>query len=208
MKCQGYYRMGGGNNDASVAATARTNGTEELNAKYYINTTEGSLKSIFDYNLGSTNNSTYNSSTAYSVNGTTIYVPSTLNRASSCFQAGEYWNDGIRAVVADGTVTIGFRKTVASSNDWAAYDNVTLTYYGIDLSALVASYEEQLAAAKALLSEAMNADVKTALNDAIIAAETDVNTGSQEWLETCGKQRQTNRENDSSARRASPQVSC
>ncbi|MBQ2340127.1 MAG: hypothetical protein II386_04665, partial [Bacteroidaceae bacterium] len=184
MRCQGYYRMGGGNNDASVAATARTNGTEELNAKYYINTTEGSLKSIFDYNLGSTNNSTYNSSTAYSVNGTTIYVPSTLNRASSCFQAGEYWNDGIRAVVADGTVTIGFRKTVASSNDWAAYDNVTLTYYGIDLSALVASYEDQLAAAKALLSEVMNADVKTALNDAITAAETDVNTGSQEWLET------------------------
>ncbi len=184
LRCQGYYRMGGGNNDASVAATARTNGTEELNAKYYINMTEGSLKSIFDYNLGSTNNSTYNSSTAYSVNGTTIYVPSTLNRASSCFQAGEYWNDGIRAVVADGTVTIGFRKTVASSNDWAAYDNVTLTYYGIDLSALVASYEEQLAAAKALLSEAMNADVKTALNDAITAAETNVNTGSQEWLET------------------------
>ena len=184
MRCQGYYRMGGGNNDASVAATARTNGTEELNAKYYINMTEGSLKSIFDYNLGSTNNSTYNSSTAYSVNGTTIYVPSTLNRASSCFQAGEYWNDGIRAVVADGTVTIGFRKTVASSNDWAAYDNVTLTYYGIDLSALVASYEEQLAAAKALLTEVMNADVKTALNDAITAAETDVNTDSQEWLET------------------------
>ena len=184
MRCQGYYRMGGGNNDASVAATARTNGTEELNAKYYINTTEGSLKSIFDYGLGSTNNSTYNSSTAYSVNGTTIYVPSTLNRASSCFQAGEYWNDGIRAVVADGTVTIGFRKTVASSNDWAAYDNVTLTYYGIDLSALVASYEEQLAAAKALLTEVMNADVKTALNDAITAAETDVNTDSQEWLET------------------------
>lgn len=183
MQCQGFYRMGGGNNDAATAATARTNGTEVLNAKYYINTTEGSLKSIFDYSLGSSNNSTYNSSTAYSVNGTNVYVPSNLNRASACFQAGEYLNEPIKAVVADGTVTIGFRKTVTSSNDWAAYDNVTLTYYGIDLSALVASYEEQLAAAEALQTAVMNADVKAALNDAITAARTNVNTNSQDWLE-------------------------
>lgn len=183
MQCQGFYRMGGGSNDAATAATARTNGTEVLNAKYYINTTEGSLKSIFDYSLGSSNNTTYNSSTAYSVNGTNVYVPSNLNRASACFLAGEYLNEPIKAVVADGTVTIGFRKTVTSANDWAAYDNVTLTYYGIDLSALVASYEEQLAAAEALQTAVMNADVKAALNDAITAAETNVNTSSQEWLE-------------------------
>jgi len=183
MQCQGFYRMGGGSNDAGAAATARTNGTEVLNAKYYINSTEGSLKSIFDYGYVSSYNTTYNSSTAFTVSGINCYVPNNLNRASSCFLAGEYVNEPIRAVVTDGTIKIGFRKTVTSSEDWAAYDNVTLTYYGIDLSALVASYEEQLALAKALQSEPMQASVKSALEAAVTAAETDVNTGSQEWLE-------------------------
>ena len=36
MQCQGFYRMGGGSNDAGAAATARTNGTEVLNAKIEI----------------------------------------------------------------------------------------------------------------------------------------------------------------------------
>ena len=145
MQCQGFYRMGGGGNDAGAAATARTNGTEVLNAKYYINSTEGTLKSIFDYGFVSSSNTTYNSSTAFTVSGNNCYVPNNLNRASSCFLSGEYVNEPIRAVVTDGIIKIGFRKTVTSSEDWAAYDNVTLTYCGIDLSALLASYEEQLA---------------------------------------------------------------
>jgi len=183
MQCQGFYRMGGGANDAATAAAARTNGTEVLNAKYYINTTEGSLKSIFDYSLGSSNNTTYNSSTAYSVNGTNVYVPNSLNRASACFLAGEYLNEPIRTVVTDGTVTIGFRKTVSSSNDWAAYDNVTLTYYGIDLSALVENYENLVTTATSLLTKPMKADVKEALNTALTTAEANVNKSSQESLE-------------------------
>ena len=184
MQCQGFYRMGGGGNDAGAAATARTNGTEVLNAKYYINSTEGTLKSIFDYGFVSSSNTTYNSSTAFTVSGNNCYVPNNLNRASSCFLSGEYVNEPIRAVVTDGIIKIGFRKTVTSSEDWAAYDNVTLTYCGIDLSALLASYEEQLAIAKALQSEPMQASLKSALDAAVTAAETDVNTDSQEWLES------------------------
>ena len=184
MQCQGFYRMGGGGNDAGAAATARTNGTEVLNAKYYINSTEGTLKSIFDYGFVSSSNTTYNSSTAFTVSGNNCYVPNNLNRASSCFLSGEYVNEPIRAVVTDGIIKIGFRKTVTSSEDWAAYDNVTLTYCGIDLSALLASYEEQLAIAKDLQSEPMQASLKSALDAAVTAAETDVNTDSQEWLES------------------------
>ena len=183
MECQGFYRMGGGANDAATAAAARTNGTEVLNAKYYINTTEGSLKSIFDYTLGSSNNTTYNSSTAYSVNGTNVYVPSNLNRASACFRDGEYLNEPIRTVVTDGTVTIGFRKTVSSSNDWAAYDNVTLTYYGIDVTALKENYENLVTTATSLLTQPMKADVKEALNTALTTAENNVNKSSRESLE-------------------------
>lgn len=137
LRCQGFYRMGGGGNDATAAAAARTDGTEALNAKYYINATEGPLKSIFDYSRGGSYNTTYNSSTAYSVNGSSVYVPSNLNRASECFEAGEYWTEDIQAIVTDGTITIGFRKTATSTNDWAAYDNVVLTYYGIDMTAMI-----------------------------------------------------------------------
>lgn len=181
MQCQGFYRMGGRTN----AKNNRNSGTETLNAKYYINTTDGLLMSIFDDNdaTGSYMNG-YNENTAYAVDGgVNHYLPNSLNQASNCFLAGYYRNEPIRAVVTDGTIKIGFRKTVTVGEDWAAYDNVTLTYYGIDLSALVASYEEQLAIAKALLSEPMQASVKSALDAAVTTAETDVNTGSQEWLE-------------------------
>lgn len=184
LRCQGFYRMGGGSNNASAAAEARTNGNEVLNAKYYINSTEGSLKSIFDYSLGSSYNSNYNTSSASIVNGVNIYVPNNLNRASNCFLAGEYWNEPIKAVVTDGIIKIGFRKTITSTNDWTAYDNVTLTYCGIDLSALVEDYNQQLAIARGLLSQPMQTSVKSALSDAITAAETNVDLSSQSWLES------------------------
>lgn len=182
MQCQGFYRMGGRTN----AQSNRNSGTETLNAKYYINTTDGSLMSIFDDNdaTGSYKDG-YNENKAYALDdGGNHYLPNSLNQASNCFLAGYYRNEPIRAVVTDGTIKIGFRKTVTVGDDWAAYDNVTLTYCGIDLSALVASYEEQLAKAKALLSEPMQASVKSALDAAVTTAETDVNTDSQEWLES------------------------
>jgi hypothetical protein len=184
MQCQGFYRMGGGGNDASIAATARNNGTEELHAKYYINGTEGSLKSILDYNRAYSNNSTYNTSSAVTVGGRNVYVPNTLDRASACLRDGEYLNEPIQAVVTDGTLKIGFRKTVSATNDWAAYDNVVLTYYGMDLSALVTTYEKLLSEAKALQGQLMQANAKNDLDEAIKMAETNMNTSSQTWLET------------------------
>ena len=185
MTCQGYYRMG----DIDPAVSARNAGTESLNAKYYMNDVEGSLKSIFDYSRGATYNTTYNSSTKYTVEGKTVYVPSNLNRASECLNTtDDYWNEPIRVVVTDGTINLGFRKTVTVTNDWAAYDNVVLTYYGVDLSILQESYETQLAAAKALQDEPMNTTVKANLNAAVTAAETNVNTSSESWLtETCSQ---------------------
>ena len=183
MQCQGFYRMGGGGNDASIAANARNNGTEELLAKYYMNGTEGSLKSILDYSRAYANNTTYNTSSAVSVGGRNVYVPNTLDRASACLRDGEYLNEPIQAVVTDGTLKIGFRKTVAASNDWAAYDNVVLTYYGMDLSVLVETYEKLLATAKGLQGQPMEAKAKSSLDEAITLAETDIDTSSQTWLD-------------------------
>ena len=83
-----------------------------------------------------TNNSTYNTSSAVSVNGTNYYLPNNMDRAAACFGQGCYVNDRIQAVVTDGTVRLGLRKTEGKSADWAIFDNVKLYYYGIDLTAI------------------------------------------------------------------------
>ena len=179
IQCQGFYRIGG----RTDATTRRNNGQEVLNAKYYINNSEGGLMSIFDGSYAKSYTSGYNENSAYTVNGEARYLPNTLSQAANCLRKDDYQNPVVTAVVTDGNIRLGVKKTVAVGSDWTIFDNFTLTYYGIDLSALVTSYEEQLAAAKALLSETMHASVKTALSNAITAAETDVNTSSQEWLE-------------------------
>lgn len=188
MTVQGFYRVGDGVNDATKAGAARAAGNEVLNAKYYLNEVEGTLMSIFDSELMKSNNSEYNTSAAVNINGTNYYVPSNLSRAARAFMLGEYVNPPIKAVVTDGNLRLGIKKTVANSNDWAAWDNITLTYYGIDLSALVENYENLVTTATSLLTEPMQASVKTALNTALTTAEANVNKSSQESLETYSSQ--------------------
>lgn len=183
MQCQGFYRVGNGTNDASKAAEARTNGNEQLLAYYYINNTEAPLKSIFDYSLGAINNSTYNTSAGLNVSGQTIYVPNSLDRASACFLAGEYLNEPITAVVTDGTIRVGFRKNTANQDDWAAYDNVTLTYLGIDLTALTSQYQSLLQTAQDLQQQPMLAAVKSTLGEAVSNAQNNPNLDDHTWLE-------------------------
>lgn len=179
IQCQGFYRIGG----RTDATTRRNNGEEVLNAKYYINNSEGDLMSIFDGSYAKSYTADYNENKAYTVNGEARYLPNTMAQAANCLRKNDYQNPDIRVVVTDGNIRLGAKKTVAVGSDWTIFDNFILTYYGIDLSALVTSYEEQLAAAKALQSEPMQASVKTALNAAVTAAETNVNTSSKEWLE-------------------------
>lgn len=180
FQCQGFYRIGG----RTDATNRRNAGEEVLNAKYYINNTEGGLMSIFDGTYAKAFADGYNENKAYTVDGLARYLPNTQAQAANCLRQGDYQNAVIKAVVADGTIRIGVKKTVAVGADWTIYDTFTLTYYGIDLSSLVESYEEQLAMAKALQTAQMSAAAKAALDAAVTAAETDVDTGSQEWLET------------------------
>ena len=132
LQCQGFYRMGSREN----AQSNRNNGTEALNAKYYINNAEGSLKSIFDYKYYASYNSTYNSNANYPINGVSHYIPNDMKRAANNFSAGEYWNEPIRAIVTDGKLQIGVKKSIAVSEDWAIFDNFVLTYCGTDLNAM------------------------------------------------------------------------
>lgn len=142
LRVQGFYRTGVEHNSAANAAAARAAGNEQLLAHYYINDAKGTLKSIFDYKYNKTQNGTYNSSTGFDINGTTYYVPSNMDRASACFNEGEYECEPITTTVVDGTLTIGLRKTdVEDAKDWAIFDNVRLYYCGIDLSTMLEAHK-------------------------------------------------------------------
>lgn len=167
MYCQGFYRVGDGTNDPSKAAAARAAGNEVLNAKYYVNDVEGTLMSIFEYSGHATQNSTYTESTARVINGENYYVPTNMSRAAMCFKIGEYVNTPIRVVVTDGTLRVGVKKTVANSQDWTIFDNFVLTYYGVDMTAMLNQAKANWASKyEAIVSQATD---RTAY-DAVIAA--------------------------------------
>lgn len=180
IQCQGFYRIGG----RTDATNRRNNGEEVLNAKYYINTSEGGLMSIFDGSYTKSYTENYNENSAYIVDGVAHYLPNNMSQAANCMRKGDYQNEVVKVVVTDGTIRLGVKKTVAVTNDWSIFDNFVLTYYGVDLSALAANYDELLATAEDLQDDPMNASVKDELNTAVTNAQTDVNKSSQEWLET------------------------
>jgi len=167
MYCQGFYRVGDGTNDPSKAAAARAAGNEVLNAKYYVNDVEGTLMSIFEYSGHATQNSTYTESTARVINGENYYVPTNMSRAAMCFKIGEYVNTPIRVVVTDGTLRVGVKKTVVNSADWTIFDNFVLTYYGVDMTAMLSQAKLNWASKyEAIVSQATDRSAY----DAVIAA--------------------------------------
>ena len=179
LQCQGFYRKGG----RTDATNYRNAGNETLNAKYYINNSEGSLMSIFDGSYAKSYTANYNESTAYTVNGEARYLPNTLSQAANCIRKDDYRNEEVRAVVTNGTIRLGFKKDIAVSNDWTVFDNVILTYYGIDLSSLVENFDNLVATAQALLEEKMETSVRTNLSQALTTATANVNKSSQASLE-------------------------
>lgn len=179
LQCQGFYRKGG----RTDATNYRNAGNETLNAKYYINNSEGSLMSIFDGSYAKSYTANYNEDKAYTVNGEARYLPNSLSQAANCILMDDYKNAEVRAVVTDGTIRLGFKKDIAVSNDWTVFDNVILTFYGIDLSTLVENFDNLVATAQALLEEKMETSVRTNLSQAISSTTANVNKSSQASLE-------------------------
>ena len=175
LSVQAFFRYG---STSTGSVTAYLNGTEEKLYHLYAGSQSMDLMSV--YSQAQTTQSTgFNRSTDAG------YVPDNQAQAAQCFTDGYYVNTLENIVVTDNTLTLGIRKDNKTvPNDWVCFDYFTLTYYGIDVTALVESYETLLATAKDLQDDPMEASVKTALNEAVNAAETDVNTSSQEWLET------------------------
>ena len=54
-----------------------------------------------------------------------------MEQTSAYFRAGLYPNSLLCTVKEDGKLKIGVKKTTTINQDWAIFDNFTLTYLGI-----------------------------------------------------------------------------
>lgn len=67
--------------------------------------------------------------TAYTIDGGTIYAVNSQTDAAYAFAQGLYVNEVV-AEVTDGTLTFGFEKREAIANDWLVFDEIQLFYLG------------------------------------------------------------------------------
>lgn len=117
VSCQGFYRMGG----YAEAATARTNGSESLNAALYANDATAPLMSVFEC---AQENKLYGNDASTSFG----WIPNQMNGAAAYFESGYYQSgeteyNKVQVAVTDGKLTIGLKKTELVGNDWTLFDN-------------------------------------------------------------------------------------
>ena len=125
ISVQGFYRMGGdNNNDATIAAKNHAAGTEMLNAVFYANNEEKELMSI----ISGAQSNTFAHGNAFKT--TYGYVPQDMSSAAAAFTDGKY-DQSIWVEVTDGTLRLGVKKEYESTNDWTIFDNFRVVYYGV-----------------------------------------------------------------------------
>lgn len=69
-----------------------------------------------------------------------------LETAAIAFRNGSYLLDGVTVIVTDGHLRVGVKCD--ATMDWSAFDDFSLTYYGVDLSALENALNEAIAKAQ------------------------------------------------------------
>ena len=168
FKLQGFYRDG----SESQIGAKRDAGEEVIRATFFLNDVSRPFKSILESGV------TEQDLDSYAVPQGGVYIPgntvpgNALDRASNCFFLGGYWNDPVKVVVSDGTLTIGMQKIGGGDDDWLVFDNFTLTYLGneIDINEVKANLQAALDEANAydgitvaVLTQAI-ANAQTALN--------------------------------------------
>ena len=162
LTCQGFHRMGGGDNNAVLAAQNFGTGNEALTAMLYANGTQTPLKSIIE------------SADLCQGGETTSYgsVPNGHAGISQWMTAGGYDANTVRVNVTDGKLRVGVKKETSKKNDWTGFDNFRLVYYGVDLSELQTNLSNKISEAQAICQgENVNDYVKDLLNAAISEAE-------------------------------------
>ena len=133
VSVQGFYRVGGGANNPTIAASEYAAGTPTLNAIFYANEASRPLMSIMAEAKTDADSLTekYYDGLAYGYKTDLGVVPHSQHGAAHFFNEGLY-TQSIIAEVVDGTLKVGVKKDVGSTNDWVVFDNFKLEYAGTD----------------------------------------------------------------------------
>ena len=113
----------------------------------------------------------------YNLNGEEVYIPNSMKgMAAATTENPEAYTVTVPMFVEGGTLRIGVREKRRPSNgtaDWAIWDNFRLKYIGGKGEALNVVTTPLIAKAAGLLDSKMNADVRTQLEAAKTALETE-----------------------------------
>lgn len=162
-----------------VASVAHDNGTEDITAYIYANDLETPFTSPYTYGMkepSGGNPGDYK----YNLNGEDVYIPNSMQgMAAATTENPEAYTVTVPMLVEGGTLRIGVREKRRPSNinnswgDWAIWDNFRLKYVGSKGDALNAVTTPLIAKATGLLDSKMNAEVRSNLEAAKTALETE-----------------------------------
>lgn len=160
----------------NVASKAHDNGIEDITAFIYANDLETPFTSPYTYGMKENSGDDY----AYTLNGETVYIPNSMKgMAAATTENPEAYTVTVPMFVEGGTLRIGVREMRRPSNvnnswgDWAIWDNFRLKYVGSKGDALNVVTTPLIAKAAGLLDSKMNAEVRTQLEAAKTALETE-----------------------------------
>ena len=160
-----------------IASVAHDNGTEDITAFIYANDLETPFTSPYTYGMkepSGGNPADYK----YNLNGEDVYIPNSMQgMAAATTENPEAYTVTVPMLVEGGTLRIGVREKRRPSNgvekDWAIWDNFRLKYVGSKGDALNTVTTPLIAKATGLLDSKMNAEVRSNLEAAKTALETE-----------------------------------
>ncbi len=159
-----------------VASKAHDNGIEDITAFIYANDLETPFTSPYTYGMKENSGDDFK----YNLNGEEVYIPNSMKgMAAATTENPDAYTVTVPMLVEGGTLRIGVREKRRPSNvngswgDWAIWDNFRLKYIGSKGEALNAVTTPLIAKADGLLASNMNAEVRTQLEAAKTALETE-----------------------------------
>lgn len=162
-----------------VASKAHDAGKEDITAFIYANDLETPFTSPYTYGMAAPSGGDPEDY-KYSLNGEDVYIPNSMKgMAAATTENPNAYTVTVPMLVEGGTLRIGVREKRRPSNinnswgDWAIWDNFRLKYVGSKGEALNAVTTPLIAKAAGLLDSKMNADVRTQLEAAKTALETE-----------------------------------
>lgn len=160
----------------NVASKAHDNGIEDITAFIYANDLETPFTSPYTYGMKENSGDDFK----YNLNGEEVYIPNSMKgMAAATTENPDAYTVTVPMLVEGGTLRIGVREKRRPSNvngswgDWAIWDNFRLKYIGSKGEALNAVTTPLIAKAAGLLDSKMNAEVRTQLEAAKTALETE-----------------------------------